>query len=52
MLVFWHFDTAACAHKTGATAQNIATKIMLWRFISPSIDLYYIRKVPPVQKFF
>lgn len=52
MLVFWHFDTAACVHKTGATAQIIAIKNMLWRFISPSIGLYYIRKVPPVQNFF
>ena len=52
MFVFGHFDTAARAQKTGAIAQIIAIKVMLWRFISPSIGLYYIRKVVRVQKNF
>lgn len=52
MFTFEHFDTAARAPKTGATAQIIAIKNMLWRFISLPIGWYYIRKVAPVQKKF
>ena len=52
MLVFWHFDNAAGAQKTGANAQIVAIKNMLWRFISLPVILHYIRKRHRAQKFF